>query len=46
MMDIFFGLRILIKTAFKDRRNLVLENLALRQQWVVQKRTQKHLPLQ
>jgi hypothetical protein len=43
-MDIFFLLRILIKTAFKDRRNLVLENMALRQQLVVLKRTQKHLP--
>jgi hypothetical protein len=46
MMEIFFWLRILIKTAFKDRRNLVLENLALRQQWIVLKRTQKRLPLQ
>jgi hypothetical protein len=45
-MDIFFWLRILIKIAFKDRRNLVLENLALRQRWVVLKRTQKRLPLQ
>jgi hypothetical protein len=46
MIDIFFWLRILIKTAFKDRCNLVLENMALRQQWVVLKRTQKRLPLQ
>jgi putative transposase len=46
MMDIFFRLRILIKTAFEDRRNLGLENLALRQQLAVLKRTQKRLPLQ
>jgi hypothetical protein len=38
-MDILFRIRILIKTAFKDCRYLVLENLALRQQLVVVKRT-------
>jgi hypothetical protein len=46
MMDIFFWLRILIKTAFEDRRNLGLENLALRQQLVVLKRTQKRPSIQ
>ncbi len=34
MIDILFGLRILLQSAFKDRRNLALENLALRQQLI------------
>ena len=45
-MDIFFWIRILIRIAFNDRQNLLLENLTLRQQWVVLKRNQKRHPLQ
>jgi ABC-type uncharacterized transport system ATPase subunit len=43
MMAILSWLKILVKAGFQNRRDLVLENLALRQQLAVLNRTRKRL---
>ena len=46
MKDVLLLLFAFFESTFKDRRDLALENLALRQQLAVLKRTKKRLPIE